>query len=46
MHQEENVRADMLPKLSVGEPMKGRWIESLQEKSISKEVCIVETSED
>lgn len=43
---EENVRADILSKLSVGEPMEGTWMESLQEKCISNEIGVLELSED
>ncbi|KAI5652622.1 hypothetical protein M9H77_29809 [Catharanthus roseus] len=43
--QEENVCADMLSKLSSGKPIEGTWMESLQEKCVSKEVGVMELSE-
>lgn len=36
MPREEHVCADTLSKLSAGQPMKGTWIESLQEKARPK----------
>lgn len=40
--RKENVYADMFSKLNAGEPTEGTWVKSLQEKSISTLVSMVE----
>lgn len=36
----------MLSKLSVGEPMEGTWLVSLQEKSIAEDICVTDITKD
>lgn len=42
----QNTRADILSKLSAGEPMEGTWIEILERKSIANHVCTIIEIED
>lgn len=45
--REQNIKADMLCKISAGEYIKGTWLESLSEKkNIGKDVCTVDETED
>lgn len=39
--REQITKADMLSKLSAREPIERTWIESLLEKSISKDICMI-----
>lgn len=43
MFREENTHAGTLSKLGTEEPMEDTWIESLQEKIIAKEICVIES---
>lgn len=44
--REENVHAERLSKLSAREPMEGIWLDSLQEKSINREIYLTYAVED
>lgn len=44
--KEAKHEANILSKLSAGEPIEGTWIESLAAKSINKDICMADIVKD